>query len=181
MSDQTPAAPPPDDKDWTWVLDRVCPECQVDVRSFPREELGSRLRENAAEWVGLLAGDPDEVASRTEPTRWSTLEYACHVRDVFDLYSYRLGLMLNEDGPSYPNWDQDETALEKAYHLADSSVVAEEVSVAAEKLASEFDAVTGDQWERTGFRSDGASFTVESFGRYFLHDPVHHLADVRCG
>jgi hypothetical protein len=35
--------------------------------------------------------------------------------------------------------------------------------------------------ERTGDRSDGSSFTVESFARYFLHDPVHHVADVRRG
>jgi hypothetical protein len=38
--------------------------------------------------------------------------------------------------------------------------------------------VTGDQWERTGRRSDGARFTVETFARYFIHDPVHHLYDV---
>jgi hypothetical protein len=38
--------------------------------------------------------------------------------------------------------------------------------------------VTGAQWERTGRRSDGARFTVETFARYFIHDPVHHLYDV---
>jgi hypothetical protein len=38
--------------------------------------------------------------------------------------------------------------------------------------------VTGDQWQRTGKRSDGASFTVETFARSFIHDPVHHLYDV---
>jgi len=38
--------------------------------------------------------------------------------------------------------------------------------------------VSGDQWQRTGFRSDGAWFTVESFARYFIHDLVHHLYDV---
>ena len=38
--------------------------------------------------------------------------------------------------------------------------------------------MTGGQWQRTGRRSDGASFTVETFARYFIHDPVHHLYDV---
>jgi hypothetical protein len=38
--------------------------------------------------------------------------------------------------------------------------------------------VTGSQWQRTGRRSDGASFTVETFARYLIHDPVHHLYDV---
>jgi hypothetical protein len=44
--------------------------------------------------------------------------------------------------------------------------------------ADGFASVTGAQWERTGSRSDGAHFTVESFGRYFIHDPIHHLYDV---
>ena len=45
-------------------------------------------------------------------------------------------------------------------------------------LADRFDLVEGDQWERTGVRSDGAEFTVASFAMYFIHDPIHHLHDV---
>ena len=45
-------------------------------------------------------------------------------------------------------------------------------------LADRFDGVTGGQWARTGVRSDGAHFTVESLARYLVHDLVHHLHDV---
>ena len=45
-------------------------------------------------------------------------------------------------------------------------------------IADRFDTVHGNQWDRTGRRSDGASFTIDSFARYFLHDVVHHLHDV---
>ena len=38
--------------------------------------------------------------------------------------------------------------------------------------------MTGDEWHRTGARSDGARFTVATFARYFVHDPIHHLYDV---
>jgi len=38
--------------------------------------------------------------------------------------------------------------------------------------------VSGPAWERKGLRSDGATFTVDSFLRYLLHDPIHHLWDV---
>ena len=34
-------------------------------------------------------------------------------------------------------------------------------------------------WQRRGLRSDGSEFTVETLGRYHLHDVVHHLYDVR--
>jgi hypothetical protein len=30
-------------------------------------------------------------------------------------------------------------------------------------------------------REDGARFTIESFGHYLLHDPIHHLQDVAEG
>jgi len=58
-------------------------------------------------------------------------------------------------------------------------VVSVELAAAGEALAVAFDAVTDDQWARPGRRSDGVSFTVETFAKYFIHDPVHHLHDVR--
>jgi hypothetical protein len=177
----TPEGAFADDKDWTWVLDEVCGECNHDVRGFPREEISTMIRANAAEWVEILRGDGAELRLRPRPDKWSPLEYAFHVRDVYELYDFRLGLMLDEDGPHYPNWDQDVTAVEKDYGSADPAQVADELAAEAEKLATRFDGVSDDQWERTGFRSDGAAFTVESFARYLIHDPVHHLWDVHSG
>jgi hypothetical protein len=120
----------------------------------------------------------DDATARFRPDRWSVLEYACHVRDVFRVYDGRLARMLDEDGPRYDNWDQDETASSEGYHTQDPVVVGPELVDAAEVVASRFDGVGADQWARTGFRSDGATFTIESFARYFVHDPVHHLWDV---
>ena len=165
-----------DGKDWTWVLERPCPECGLDTRSFLREEIPAMLRANAAAWRAPLSATG--AADRTQPDRWSSLEYGCHVRDVFRLYDYRLGLMLTEDDPLYPNWDQDETAVADNYASQDPAVVADELVVAADALAHHFAAVSADQWLRPGRRSDGASFTVETFARYFIHDPVHHLYDI---
>lgn len=169
----------PDTKDWTWVLDRRCDECGFEASSFPREQVGDLVRENAAAWRGLLA--LPEVRTRASDDRWSALEYACHVRDVFRLYDQRLRMMLEQDDPHYPNWDQDEAAVSGAYDREDPERVAEEIEAAAAQLANRFDGVRGDQWQRMGNRSDGASFTVESFARYFVHDPIHHLDDVRRG
>lgn len=166
----------PDTKDWTWVLDRPCQECGFDCRHYPREETGARVRDNASTWKRVLGRN--DVAVRPAPDVWSPLEYACHVRDVFRLYDYRLSLMLDRDNPLYPNWDQDETAIAERYGEQDPAVVTTELAAAAADVASRFDGVSGEQWSRPGRRSDGASFTVETFARYFLHDAVHHLHDV---
>ena len=172
----TPAAPTPDDKDWTWVLELPCPECGFDASTFPATEVAAALRANAAAWRSRLAHPA--VAQRPSEDRWSALQYACHVRDVFRVYLARLDRMLDEDGPHYDNWDQDATATEQRYDLASPATVAAELTAAASALADRFDSVQGDQWQRTGFRSDGASFTIDTFARYFIHDPVHHLWDV---
>ena len=135
------------------------------------------LLDNAGLWRELLAG-PGDPRRRPQPDVWSPLEYACHVRDSCRIYSGRLALMLTQDNPAYPNWDQDATAVSDRYGEQDPEAVSDELVDAAHRLADGFAAVTGDQWQRTGNRSDGAHFTVESFGRYFIHDPVHHLYDV---
>jgi hypothetical protein len=168
----------PDDKDWTWVLDRACPECGFDVSVLPPESVAPRLRANAEEWAVVLDRPIDELRRRPREDRWAPLEYACHVRDVFVLYDRRLVLMLDEDDPLYPNWDQDVTAVEEHYLEQDPVVVLPQLRAAAGALAERFDTVRSDQWERPGRRSDGATFTVASFARYMIHDPVHHLFDV---
>lgn len=135
------------------------------------------MRSATAAWVDILAETGDEVRLRPEPHTWSPLEYACHIRDLFDVYHERLQLMLTVDGPHYANWDQDATALEKRYHLADPAEVSGEIAANGRRLAELFDTV--EDWDRIGYRSDGAAFTIDTFSRYFLHDVVHHLWDVR--
>ena len=167
----------PDDKDWTWVLQRPCPECGFEAASIEREEVASLIRDNAHDWQEVFTSH-ENLTRRPRPDMWSPLEYGCHVRDVFRLYDYRLGLMLNEDNPTYPNWDQDTTAVQERYADQDPQQVIIELFLAAQALAASFAKLEGEQWERTGTRSDGAKFTVESFARYLVHDPIHHLHDV---
>ena len=103
-------------------------------------------------------------ATGPAPTVWSPLEYACHVRDVCDLFDRRLALMLTEDDPLFENWDQDVSAVVGRYGDQDPATVADALVAAAASIAARFDSVTGDQWARTGRRTDGAVFTSESSG-----------------
>lgn len=166
----------PDDKNWTWVLERPCGDCSFDASSFDAAGTGAALRDQAARWVAVLS--QNDVSVRPKPGVWSPLEYACHVRDVFRKFDQRLALMLNEIDPAFENWDQDATAIEDRYDLQNAAVVSKELQEAGISLADRFDSVAGEQWSRKGFRSDGSAFTVESIAKYLMHDPVHHLWDV---
>jgi hypothetical protein len=167
----------PEDKDWTWVLERGCPECGFDASVCVDAEVAALTRNNATAWRRLFEagrirpGRPDDAT-------WSSLEYACHVRDVFRRYDERIALMQSHDDPLFPNWDQDTSAVEERYESQEPEHVIEELSAAAESLAVRLDRMTGDEWQRPGRRSDGASFTISSIARYMIHDPVHHVWDV---
>ncbi|HEY2042893.1 MAG TPA: DinB family protein [Jatrophihabitans sp.] len=178
-SDAANGLPPnvaPDDKDWTWVLRKRCPECGFEASAISGREVSGIVRDSVPRWQRVLAR-PD-ASQRPEPQVWSALEYGCHARDVFTLFEKRAGLMLGEDNPQFANWDQDATALADRYSEQLPTVVAAELAVAGERVARAFDSVRADQWDRAGQRSNGDNFTVESLGQYFVHDVVHHLADV---
>jgi hypothetical protein len=171
----------PDSKNWTWVLERPCPECGLDTRDVAPEQVAGLLRDVTATWQDILTGGvdvPGELTTRPDPATWSPLEYGCHVLDVFRVFDGRLQLMLSEVDPLFPNWDQDKTAIEDRYGEQDPATVAAELAVAGAVIADHFAAVDGEGWERTGVRDDGARFTVTTFGRYLVHDLIHHLYDV---
>src|SRR5688572_25029956 len=153
----------PDDKNWTWVLERPCPECGLDSRDIAPEHVARLLRDVTASWQGVLSGAvdvPGDLTVRPDPGTWSPLEYGCHVRDVFRVFAARLQLMLAQDNPLFANWDQDKTAVEDRYGEQDPRIVATEVAAAGTVIADQFAAVEGEQWDRTGVRDDGSQFTV---------------------
>jgi DinB superfamily len=169
-----PSAPPPEDRDWTYVIMQGCTECGF--APFDARLAADRLRASVPRWRAALAGA--SATLRPEPLTWSPLEYGCHVRDVNRTMGRRLELMLADDGALFENWDQDATAIEDRYWEQDPATVADELAAAAERAASTLDSVTGDQWQRRGTRSNGSQFTVETLAVYFLHDVEHHLYDV---
>ena len=171
-----PAIPPTDDKDWTWAIQQTCAECGYDPSSVRAEQLPDALLQAATRWQLVL--QRPGITDRPSPQVWSPLEYAAHVVDVYLIMGDRAELMLAESEPTFPNWDQDATALEKRYWEADPATVEVEIGAAAERLAGIYAAVRPEQWERTGCRSNGAVFTVRTLGIYCLHDLVHHLHDV---
>ena len=168
---------PPDDKDWTWVLDRVCAECGFDAAAPARADLAPLAVEVGERWIATW-GRAQAPGRRPAPLVWSPLEYTCHVRDVLDLAVYRTTLMRDEVDPLFANWDQDETAVQTDYAATDPASVGPELAASVHGYTALLETVGADEWDRAGRRSNGSVFTVESFTRYVLHDVVHHLTDV---
>ena len=103
------AAVEPDEKDWTWVLRETCPECGFTAADVDPRTVPDLVPAQIAFWRRVLV-DP-RVSERPAPDVWSPLEYACHVRDVYDIFGTRVELIRDEDDPTFRNWDQDEAAV----------------------------------------------------------------------
>ena len=167
----------PDTKDWTWVLNQSCPECGLAAGDIPPTEVADRVQAELPRWSAVL--ERPDARERPSPSTWSPTEYACHVRDVHTLFGQRIQLMLNQDAPQFPNWDQDETAIADDYASQDATTVAAQLVAAGEGMIEILRAVPDDAWDRTGYRSDGSEFTIATLAQYYLHDIAHHLHDVR--
>ena len=166
----------PDDKDWTWVLHRPCPECAFVAADVDPATVGGRVGAHVVRWQKVLARP--QVATRPDPGRWSDLEYACHVRDVFTVFAGRIDQMLAEDPARFANWDQDAAALENDYAHADPARVAHELGSEGRRLKGSLGRIGAGDWQRRGLRSNGSEFTTATLVQYLLHDLEHHLVDV---
>jgi hypothetical protein len=158
------------------VLSRPCPQCGYDGAMVHPTDVGARIVADADAWATRLRGPA--VTLRPTPSVWSVLEYGCHVRDVHRIFNGRVESMLTEHEPTFPNWDQDQTAVDDDYRTQDPATVATELAAAARAMADTYAGVPADAWPRRGLRSNGSEFTISSIARYHLHDIVHHAWDV---
>ena len=81
------------------------------------------LLDRAASTIIRALGTP-AARTRLRPTTWSPLEYACDVRDTCVIFRARIDLVLKQDDPTFPNWDQDATAVESRYDKQKPEIVA---------------------------------------------------------
>lgn len=170
------SAIPPETKDWTWTIERSCPECGFDASSLTDAAVPGLLAASAHVWAARL--EAVDSHQRPSPARWSALEYAAHVRDVCRLFRSRTELMLAQTNPTFTSWDGDRAATDENYAGQTPAVVADELSVAARRWSERLTGLTGADWDRTGLRADGTMFTVRTLARYGLHEIAHHLSDV---
>lgn len=145
-------------------------DAEVAVRSFPR-------RWRAA--LGAFGEDEDAdalVRRRPEPSSWSAIEYACHLRDVLELYEGHVRSALVEDRPMIASADVEASAEERRYREQDLTTVLDELADRCGRLASTLDGVAADDWKRSAVR-DGEEISVLWMARHAVHEGSHHLRD----
>jgi hypothetical protein len=130
---------------------------------------------------GLKGEDLDGLLrAHSLANTWSTLEYACHMRDVLQIQHERLQRALVEDGYVPESMRRDERAVEQRYNEQVPAVVAEELALAATTIAADLEAFTDADWGRTMtyLYPERAERTLTWVAQHTVHEGEHHLLDV---
>jgi hypothetical protein len=167
------------------MSDDPCPECQFDGGTVTdvAGEIDALGRKFSAPLTRYLPGEDGPALLRTRPAPevWSPLEYACHVRDVLDLFEQRTRAMVADPGVAFGWWDHEAAVTDDAYNDEDPAAVAAAIADAATRYAETLRSLTDAEWAASGERRGGEIFTVDSLARYGLHEAKHHQLDIGRG
>jgi hypothetical protein len=160
-----------------------CTECgYADGTVTPADSIAALRtygRRYRAPLTRFLPGENGDTLLRTrpEPEVWSALEYASHVRDVFEWYDRWIHQVLTEDHPLLEGMARNQAVEHERFIEHDPVEVADLLATNAERLAVTFENVPDDGWERAGVRR-GSDWTVLVFAGRAVHEGNHHLLDI---
>ena len=133
-----------------------------------QEELVQALREEVA---GLSR---DELTRPEAPGKWSVLEVVRHLADTEIVCGYRLRLILAEDSPAIPGYDQDAWARNLRYREADLEGSLRELEALRAGNLALLRTLDEAAWQRSGHHSERGEESVRQIFRLVAaHDLLH--------
>jgi DNA segregation ATPase FtsK/SpoIIIE, S-DNA-T family len=161
----------------------ACEVCGFVWEDVPDDEIAARVLAGGEQIAGLLAGDPNVIATRPAPATWSPLEYAGHVRDVMLLVRDRLVIALVEDDATFKPLYREQRVDLGLYVGDEPDTVAAEVRCAASLFARAFSRIDPAALDRAceyGFPAPMRR-TIRWMGQQVVHEVEHHLDDIAAG
>lgn len=127
-----------------------------------------------------VADTPMERRSRRpEPRVWSVNGYTRHLADASGVILQRIELILAEDRPYLPYWDEAADAEENRIDEspADQSIPVLEERVA--RFAQRMRALPPGGWERVGIHERAGEILLSEIAHDMAHETEHHAQDIR--
>lgn len=158
-----------------------CEGCGFVWDDIEPDQIPELLNSTTDQICGLLTGQGDIVALRPEPQRWSSLEYAAHLRDVYLSIRDRVVVACVEVEPNLPPLYREERVAFGFYHLDTVTDMVNELKTAAKlfnKIFSQMPIELRDR--RMPFAYPvAASRTLSWVASQVYHEAFHHLGDIR--
>jgi rubredoxin len=158
-----------------------CPECGFVYEDLPLDTVAPSMRAFARSYREAMDGIDQAVASeRPEPTVWSALEYACHIRDVLLVQRDRVVLAHVVECPQPVPMSRDERVAICRYDAQSMADVLDQLAMACELCALVFEGLDDDALAREIIYNFPTPVVRDLgwMGRHTVHEGVHHLKDV---
>ena len=120
----------------------------------------------------------DELDRRPGPGEWSAREVAHHLADSETMSTIRLRRLLAEDGPLIQAYDEAEFARRLHYDRPIDASLAVFAAVRTSNLDL-LDALTDEEWQRTGTHSEEGPYSVEGWLRIYAAHGHDHADQIR--
>lgn len=159
--------------------DHQCGECRFAYASVSVEAALQHIRavpERVAEAV--FGRSDDDLRARPSDNTWSALEYVCHVRDVFAVFTTRLYRTRVEDVPILEPMLNDLRVVRFRYNHRELRPVVGELADNVAGLLDEASRNSAPSWERVARRMPGEERSARWLIRQAAHEGLHHLGDI---
>jgi DinB superfamily len=158
-----------------------CEECGFEYHEEECDEAGARIVEGAKAIAAAITSLDEDPSARSEPSKWSPLEYACHARDVLLVQRERVLLARVTDRPSLAPMNRDERVEYDGYAAQFPGDVSRQLNDAAAMFANVLSRLGAGDWERTLVYNFPAPTerSLKWVAVHTLHEIRHHLLDVQ--
>jgi hypothetical protein len=156
--------------------------CGFEWDAVQSSEVGRRILESSRA-IATLISTHTRSSVRPAPDVWSPVEYAGHVRDVLFNIRDRLVVAINEENPLCKGLFGTPRIELGLYKDDAPSVVAHELTVAADLFTRTWDRISMPLRDRTMIYGYPrlADRSLHWVAAQALHEVEHHLSDVRDG
>jgi DinB family protein len=150
------------------------------MTSEERDALMVRYRDGAAAFRAAMADVEDgELDERPLEGEWTVREIAHHLADSELNSAVRLRRLIAEDEPVLQGYDEMEFV--RRLHVTERPI-ASSIEAAAAARASTLtilEAMTEDEWSRSGTHTDQGTYAVEEWLRDYADHPWDHAEQAR--
>jgi uncharacterized damage-inducible protein DinB len=119
-----------------------------------------------------------QLSTRPEPGKWSITEILAHLADAETVGSWRMRLVIGQDGVPIQAFDQDVWASTFDYTKRDPKLSLETFRVLRENNLRMLKALPKNLWENHGMHSERGKETIAHIVRMFAGHDLNHLAQV---
>jgi hypothetical protein len=167
------AIPPLNDELYT------CTDCAIDYAAVSVSEALDAIRRVPREVASTTSSVHDaNLRQRPDATTWSVLEYLCHLRDVYAVYTIRLYRTRCEDRPVLEPMLNDLRVVRFRYNDRAVAPILAELTDNSAGLIDEAAKFSDEEWDRMATRLPGEERSARWMVRQAMHEGKHHARDI---